>query len=264
MGTAKEIISLAKSWIGKNEADGSHKTIIDIYNSHKPLARGYKVKCVANDSKTNDAWCATFISALAIQCNATDIIPTECGCGEMIKLCQKMGIWVENENRVPKEGDIIFYDWQDDGKSDNKGWSDHVGIVEKVNGNTITVIEGNVKDAVGRRTIAVNGRYIRGYAVPKYEVAKDSVTEKAVTEKPSAGCGEVSITLNELQKGSKGKQVKALQCILVGYGYDLGEKPLDGDFGGKTDAGVRLFQKNNGLTVDGIVGVKTWTKLLKT
>ena len=261
MTTAKGIVNLAKAWIGKNEADKSHKSIITIYNSHKPWARGYEVKYT-------DSWCAVFISALAIQCNATDIIPTECGCEEMIKLCQKMGIWVENENRVPKEGDIIFYDWQDDGKGDSKGWSDHVGIVEKVNGNTITVIEGNINDAVGRRTIAVNARYIRGYAVPKYDVAKESVTEKTTTEKPIAKtpaseCDEVSITLSELQKGSKGKQVKALQCILVGYGYDLGEKPIDGDFGGKTDAGVRLFQKNNGLTVDGIVGVKTWTKLLK-
>ena len=258
MITAKEIVNLAKAWIGKNEADKSHKAIINIYNSYKPWARGYKVTYT-------DSWCATFISALAIQCNATDIIPTECGCGEMIKLCQKMGIWVENENRVPGEGDIIFYDWQDDGNGDNKGWSDHVGIVEKVNGNTITVIEGNINDAVGRRTIAVNARYIRGYAVPKYEVStKPSTSQKdTVSQENVSSQKEIAMILNELQKGSKGKQVEALQCILVGHDYELGDNPIDGDFGGKTDAGVRQFQKDKGLTVDGIVGVKTWTKLLK-
>lgn len=246
MTTAKEIVNLAKAWIGKNEADKSHRAIINIYNSHKPWARGYKVSYT-------DSWCATFISALAIQCNATDIIPTECGCGEMIALCQKLGIWVEDDGHIPKEGDIIFYDWQDDGKGDNKGWSDHVGLVEKVNGITITVIEGNVNDAVGRRTIAVNARCIRGYAVPKYDVVEEMVTV----------FDEVSITLNELRKGSKGKQVKTLQCILVGYGYEIGTDPIDGDFGVKTEAGVRKYQENNGLTVDGIVGVKTWTRLLK-
>ncbi len=40
--------------------------------------------------------------------------------------------------------------------------------MEKVSGTSITVIEGNYSDSVKRRTISVNGRYIRGYGVPKY------------------------------------------------------------------------------------------------
>lgn len=61
-----------------------------------------------------------------------------------------------------------MYDWQDTGKGDNTGGADHVGIVEKVVGNTITIIEGNKGEAVARRTLAVNGRYIRGYCLPDY------------------------------------------------------------------------------------------------
>lgn len=159
---ASVIVKLAQNWVGKKEADGTHKEIIDTYNEHKPLARGYKVRY-------DDEWCATFVSALSIALGYTDIIPTECGCQKMIELHKELGTWVENENRVPDPGDIIFYDWQDDGKGDNKGWSDHVGIVEKVSGNTITVIEGNWNDGVTRRTLTVNGKYIRGYAVPKYD-----------------------------------------------------------------------------------------------
>jgi hypothetical protein len=79
-----------------------------------------------------------------------------------------MGIWVEADNHVPAPGDIIMYDWQDSGSGDNRGGSDHVGIVEKVSGNTITVIEGNYSNAVKRRTLQVNGRYIRGYCVPDF------------------------------------------------------------------------------------------------
>lgn len=41
----------------------------------------------------------------------------------MIALCKKMGIWIENENRVPNPGEIIFYDWDDNGIGDNKGYS---------------------------------------------------------------------------------------------------------------------------------------------
>lgn len=159
---ANTIVSQAQSWIGYKESNGSHKKIIDVYNSHKPLARGYAVKYT-------DAWCATFVSACAIKVGFTDIIPTECSCGQMIELFKKIGAWVENDAYVPKAGDIIFYDWQDNGKGDNKGYSDHVGIVEKVNGSTITVIEGNKEEVVGRRSLAVNGKYIRGYGVPKYD-----------------------------------------------------------------------------------------------
>ena len=43
-----------------------------------------------------------------------------------------------------------------------------MGIVEKVAGSTITVIEGNKGEAVARRTLAVNGRYIRGFCLPDY------------------------------------------------------------------------------------------------
>lgn len=160
---ARKVVEQAQAWIDRKERNGSHQEIIDIYNAHKPLARGYKVKYT-------DAWCATFVSAVAIKLGYTDIIPTECGCEKMIALLKAKGAWVEDENRTPKAGDIIFYDWEDNGKGDNKGYADHVGIVESVDGSKITVIEGNYNDSVARRTIEVNGKYIRGYGVPKYDV----------------------------------------------------------------------------------------------
>jgi len=156
------IVSEAISHIGVKEGTTLHHKIIDRYNSRTPLPRGYKVKYT-------DAWCATFVSYLAIVMGYTDIIPVECGCPQMITLAKQMGIWVEDDSYVPKPGDITLYDWQDSGKGDNAGTPDHIGIVEKLSGNTITVIEGNYKDAVGRREIAVNGRYIRGYIVPRYD-----------------------------------------------------------------------------------------------
>ena len=242
---ASQVIAQALSWLGYNEADGSHKKIIDVYNSQKKLPRSYPVKYT-------DEWCATFVSAVAVKLGYTDIMPTECGCEEMIKLYQKIGCWDENDARVPNPGELIFYDWQDDGKGDNKGYTNHVGIVVKVVGNNITVIEGNRNySSVDYRTIAVNGKYIRGYAVPKY----DKETAEPVKE------STVSIELNVLRKGSKGEQVKALQRNLQSMGYDLG--PVDGDFGSKTDAAVRAYQKNKSLVVDGIVGQQTWNKLLR-
>lgn len=155
------IVKLAQSWVGKKESDGSHKEIIDIYNSYQPHPRGYAVKYT-------DAWCATFCSALAIKLGYTAIIPVECGCDEFIKHAVVMGIWKESDSYVPKKGDFILYDWQDTGSGDNTGSADHIGIVEDVAGNNFIVIEGNKSDAVGRRSMTVNGRYIRGFVVPRY------------------------------------------------------------------------------------------------
>lgn len=172
---ASKVVAQAQAWLGKKESDGSFKVIIDTYNAHKPLARGFRVKYT-------DEWCAVFVSAVSIKLGYTAIIPTECGCPQMIEHFKKLGCWVENDNRTPKAGDVILYDWQDNGVGDSRGNPDHIGIVEKVSGNTITVIEGNKNQAVERRTLAVNGRYIRGYGVPKYDVeqtAKKSVTEIA-------------------------------------------------------------------------------------
>ena len=77
------------------------------------------------------------------------------------------------------------------------------------------------------------------------------------------GTYTVTIKLPELKKGIEGEAVEALQRSLSTYGYSLGSKnPFDGKFGEKTDAAVREFQADHGLTVDGIVGAKTWAKLL--
>lgn len=73
----------------------------------------------------------------------------------------------------------------------------------------------------------------------------------------------VTITMTMLGKGDEGEQVKTVQRILFAMGYDLGSYGVDGDFGGKTDAAVRAFQKKHKLDVDGIVGNDTWNKLLK-
>lgn len=172
------VVAKAQSWVGLKESNGSHKKIIDIYNSHKPLARGYKMKYT-------DSWCAGTVSSISIELGYTAIIPTECGCGQMIELFKKLGSWQENDSYKPSPGDIIFYDWDDSGSGDNTGWPDHVGVVEKVSGNTITVIEGNKSDAVGRRTIAVNGKFIRGYGVPKYESDGTPIVSTPSTSTPS-------------------------------------------------------------------------------
>ena len=154
-------VATAEKWLGKNEADGSHRSIIDIYNAHKPLAQGYVVKY-------EDQWCATFVSAAAIESGITDIIPTECGCERQIQLFMGLAAWEEKDDYTPLPGDIIYYCNSDRGLGDCIGWSDHVGIVVGTWGNFIKVIEGNYGGRVAYRYVPINAPTIRGYGLPNF------------------------------------------------------------------------------------------------
>ncbi|MGI8594169.1 MAG: peptidoglycan-binding domain-containing protein [Solirubrobacteraceae bacterium] len=62
-----------------------------------------------------------------------------------------------------------------------------------------------------------------------------------------------------LKKGSTGQPVRDLQQGLKDLGYDPG--PVDGTFGADTEAAVKAFQSNRGITADGVVGPTTWVNL---
>ena len=240
-----KVVKQAQAFIGLKESDGSHMQIVNIYNGHKPLARGYKLK-------STDSWCAATVSAVAIECEYTKIIPTEVSCPQMIELFKKLGEWQENDAYKPSPGDVIFYDWQDSGSGDNKGVADHVGIVEKVSGNTITVIEGNKNDAVGRRTLQVNGRYIRGYGVPKYSGTSSSNS----TSKPSAGSSSSSNTgkaVNYKVKINTPSGVNMRSSAKVTNGNIVSAIP--------NGAAVTITKESNGWGYTSYRGKKGWISL---
>jgi len=156
-----QTVAAAETYLGCQESDGTHKSIIDLYNSHEPLAVDYVVQY-------DDSWCAVFISAVAISQELTDIIPTECGCERQIGLWQNLGCWKEQDFHIPQPGDLIYYDWEDSGKGDCRGWSDHVGMVVGIKWPFIKVIEGNKDDMVTYRFLHINDETIRGFGIPDY------------------------------------------------------------------------------------------------
>lgn len=64
-----------------------------------------------------------------------------------------------------------------------------------------------------------------------------------------------------LRRGDKGEYVTLLQTELIQRGYDLGKWGADGSYGAATETAVKAFQKDSGLTADGICGPKTWAAL---
>ncbi|MBP5976220.1 peptidoglycan-binding protein [Brasilonema sp. CT11] len=71
-----------------------------------------------------------------------------------------------------------------------------------------------------------------------------------------------------LKKGSQGPEVTRLQNLLnqADRKKNFGNPPplhVDGEFGANTETAVKNFQKFYGLTIDGVVGSKTWAKLIE-
>lgn len=77
-------------------------------------------------------------------------------------------------------------------------------------------------------------------------------------EQPGDSSLDVQV-LPVLKKGSEGEYVRNWQIFLNLNGYSCGF--ADGIFGPKTDVAVRKWQKDHGLTPDGVIGPKTWASL---
>lgn len=95
-------------------------------------------------------------------------------------------------------------------------------------------------------------------------VGKDTFLFLGQPTGPYLPSGAVVFGSRNLSKGSSGNDVKILQNRLAStskkYALALGG-PADSKFGSKTQAAVKLFQKDFGLTQDGVVGPNTFTAL---
>ena len=109
-------------------------------------------------------WCACFVSWVANQAGYidTNVIPKFSGVIQGINWFKAVGEWKE-AGFVPNPGDIIFFDWENDGSAD------HVGIVEKVENNTVHTVEGNSNgDTCRQKEYSINSDVIFGYGTPAY------------------------------------------------------------------------------------------------
>lgn len=105
-------------------------------------------------------WCACFVSWVAEQCGYLDsgAVPKFSLCSDGVEWFSARGQF-EDGSYVPVVGDIIFFDWEEDGSVD------HVGIVENVINGVVYTIEGNSGNAVKRRSYLIGDSRIYGYRI---------------------------------------------------------------------------------------------------
>ena len=153
---------------------------------------------------------------------------------------------LNGEELVP--GDAVFVY-----KDERKRYT-HVGLyvgsgnVIEASGTKVGVITSLVTDKKWNRWGKLKDVDYSG------EIIKPEDPEHKEPEKPDTG-------QKTLRKGDKGAEVKDLQKKLLALGYTLPKYGADGDFGKETEAAVKAFQQDNGLTADGVVGKKTMEAL---
>ena len=234
---ADKIIEIAKAEIGVTESPK---------NSNKQkYGKEYGVN--------GTAWCCQFVWWVFKHAGAS---PLFYGGGKTAwvpsvrKHYTQKGKWIRRGNGTPKPGDIIIF-----GNRDDSGSGKHIGIVTKITSSTVYTIEGNTT----KSGFSANGGMV---AAKSYSRSNANIAGYCSIDYDDKEKETVEVTVEMLKKGSKGDNVKALQILLIGYGFNCGKYGTDGDFGSATDEAVKAYQKKNELDVDGIVGKNTWNKLL--
>lgn len=245
---AQKFVNTAIGYIGYN---------CDIFNSY-----------FGNPSGT--AWCAEFVSKCANDIGAIGkCMVKTAGAGSIAResIAKGWGTWHEGHNSIPKIGDVISFTWNGLGyyPGQDKYFSDHVGIVEKVSGNTVHTIEGNangtnITSTVCRKSYTLYNGKINGYYRPNWKLV-DSDYKAPASSTSNTSTSTTSTSISTVQKwlnnnygttckidnayGSETKSaiVGSLQCYLNDT-YNAG-LVVDGIMGPKTAAACRVLRRGD-------------------
>ena len=179
------------------------------------------------------AWCAMFVSWVADQADAADLIPRHAWTPSGAAWFRGRGQW----GTQPRPGALVFFEWP------GMGRISHVGFVEAVHADgSITTIEGNTDVAGGRTGGQVmrqrRSQYIAGYGYPAYALEDAAAPVRPLPEHtpspapaPAPTTRRLKVDVIDLSRVRRGRpatyvrnmkrQVKALQRLLGFTGKDV-------------------------------------------
>ena len=267
MATIKDLVALAINEVGylekRTNAQLDSKTANAGSNNYTKYARDLDaLGDFYNGPKQGYAWCDVFSDWLFVKtsgrADAQRLLgqPNRsygAGVDFSAQYYKNMGRWFKS----PEIGDQIFF------KSSRYQYA-HTGIVVDVTDSYVYTVEGNTSGASG---VISNGggvcqkRYARNYVnIIGYGRPNWTADEMVYPNTNSKEDKMVDVSVRQITNGMIGNDVKSLQILLNGYGFNAGM--ADGEIGPNTIAAIKRFQIKNGLDVDGIAGKATWGKLL--
>ena len=275
MDVIEKLISIAKNEVGylekQNNSNLYSKTANVGYNNYTKYWAEVLLEW------QGQPWCAVFVTWCFEKAFGKDIAKRLLRHYPYTYCPTMANLFTLNAN--PKVGDIVIFYYG--------GQFAHTGIVIKVNGDYFETIEGNTNNG---STIVPNGGSVckksyynsklpgTKFCTPNWSLIDSipsSTTSKNWIAELQNECNRQGFskqvvdgvagpnTLNGcpmLQAGASGKITRILQQRLTGLGFNT--KGIDGIFGQNTKKAVMNFQKSRKLSVDGIVGRNTWSKLL--
>lgn len=248
MATASEFVAMAQGQIGVCESPAN--------SNMTKYGKWYGLD--------GQPWCDMFISWCAEQAGALDIVGKYAWTPSHAQFFKDAGRWLDRADK-PQPGDIAFFA--------NASGICHVGIVESRNGSTsVTTIEGNTSagdNANGgqvqrrNRTYGTVGSnwYIAGFGRPDWDGEGDRANGASDSASNAESEVEEVHDFGLVKAGQTGNHVKVCQAALNvrnGAGLDV-----DGIYGSRTCAAIRVWQRTHGLEADGECGVLTWGSLLR-
>lgn len=231
-----------------------------------------------NGQKNGYAWCDIFVDWCFVKCFGEErgrqmLYQPEQSAGA--GCLYSAGYYKQNNafhRTNPRIGDQIFFSY-------SPGEYSHTGIVVDVNGNTITTVEGNTSDSVGRRTYETSNRSIAGYGTPNWDLALEiwerpwavvvngQIVNSGDPQKDEAKAepeakGENHSWTPPLLKYDPDNYFEAcvvLQSSLNVRNFKSGK--ADGYYGAVTQAAVNRAKSYYGLEADGVCDKELWDKL---
>lgn len=141
----ENLVAVAKTQLGYKESD------LDFIVDSEGVKHGYTRYGHWYGARYSE-WCAMFASFCLNYAQIPEsYFPQDSNCANWVSELKYRDLYQSAMDYQPAVGDLVFFDWENDGRAD------HVGIVIAVNGSEITTIEGNVGNGVGERSYNLAG-----------------------------------------------------------------------------------------------------------
>lgn len=262
MYTAEDVLKIARAEIGYKEKKSNAQLDDPTANAGpgnftKYSRDLYSAGYYGGHSKQGFAWCCCFYDWCHWVASGKDrelAQSVTCQSGIYGAACNYSANYYRAKNRfdqTPSVGAQVYF---------GSDGFEHTGIVERFDDTYIYTIEGNTSDGVGSKQYKRTNARIKGYGHPFYDGDEYQADIPASESIPRTDSTIVKVNAFVLRKGSKGKAVETLQ-ILLNHELDC-ELEVDGAFGNYTLSAVKQYQQENSLSVDGVVGEKTWTSII--